>query len=248
MSSTFELNVKTENLKAHYLVLMESVRSANEELTSKLEQRNILQNELDKINNEIKVGRLTLDSFLKATKQERIELKDLTESLNRKEKALNREEKETIKKLKNINLEISSKYAVLNEQITKKKDEINSLKIVSLLLEGENDIKIDEINSLQKQSEQRRGEDKELKKQIVKTEKEFNQVKKKQEKEIKKSSVTLVKLLKQIKDNKLKIESPLEYLRQRELEVEKKERNLKTLIRRFKIYYDKYFPDRELKI
>ena len=51
-----------------------------------------------------------------------------------------------------------------------------------------------------------------------------------------------------ILEKKESIESPLEFLKKRELEVEKRERNLKTLIRRFKVYYDKYFPDRELKI
>ena len=248
MPTKFELNVKTENLKAHYLVLMENVRIANNELTEKLKQKNILQIELDKTSKAIESAQNELSALLNTTKRNKLALQELSERLEKKERYLNNIEVVTMNKLSKINREIELKQSTINEKISEKENKINKLESylndLSLRIE-DSQKKLDRANK-----EIAAGLDikKELEKDIYTLSGKQDNLEKSFNREYTENKEVLKHLEDTILEKKESIESPLEFLKKRELEVEKRERNLKTLIRRFKVYYDKYFPDRELKI
>ena len=248
MTTKFELNLKTENLKAHYSVLMENVQIANHELTEKLGQKNILQNELDKLTQKLAEGRNELMLFLEKTKQEKQNIRESTERLLKREKEINNLEVATSNKLEKINKDIELKLSTINGKISKKNLEVVELKKFCTTVLSEVKKEVSTLESTKEEILKQRAIKSRLGGEINLLYSERDDLIKSFTKECKEKNDTLNQLVKTIEDARKKIESPLQFLQKREIELESKERNLNTLIRRFKIYYDKHFPDRELKI
>ena len=107
------------------------------------------------------------------------------------------------------------------------------------------EVKISELKST---SSKLKDEVKTLEKSMSDSTKTSVALEKNIDRDIKSISKTLQKVQSDVQKERDKIAKPMNLLREREIAVDKKERNLNTLIRRFKKYHKRVFPNREINI
>ncbi len=244
MSLTKEQIIKIEDWKAQHNIILGKIKVANLQLEELLKKETNVEIDISKnlyyfqqkqeeLKDEEKKEKVIIYNLKSQSEELRNEISDLLNDIRVNSKSLRTirsEENESITELSKVNKSIlssSSKLDKLNTSIITSNDKLLS------------------VNDNIKQS-------KLTEKLLNKTISEMIQKRYKTEMTFKKEYSSQKLKLNSIKDKikieKSKIESPILYLRSEEMKLKKKERNLNTLIRRFKKYYTDTFPDRELKI
>lgn len=244
MPLTQEQTIKAENWKAQHNSLLGCIKVANEELESILNQ----QSDIEKKRKE---------SLIKLH-EKKLEIKKIIEDKENIIYSINLKISELKKEVPKIQKRIDFKNKSLNKiEIKEKKSEQRRAFIVIDIVEKKIELSfvtglVKDTNSIlsdiKSRLELRKQEEKKLDKSISELVQKCHNNEMKFKKEYSSQTKILKSIKQEIKEEKDKIKSPRMLLKMEERGLAKKERNLNTLIRRFKIYYSKEFPDRELNI
>ncbi len=244
MPLTTEQTIKAENWKAQHNSLLSNIKVANEELESILAKQSDIQKKRKESLVKLHEKKLEIKKIIE-------DKKNIIYSLNLKISDLNKE-------VPKIQKKIDSKNKSLKKTNVKEKKLEVRLASIKQQINNQIDILSDyEVDSYSAQEqlddlESRIETGKRIEKKLDKSISELIQNRHNNEKKFKEEYSSQTKILKdikqEIKEEKDKIKSPRALLKMEERGLAKKERNLNTLIRRFKEYHNRYFPDRELNI
>lgn len=240
----YEQEIRLNNFKAQYESVLGNVKIANQLLEDILSRKLQAEKELEKVNKELKSKKDEVFKLVLSLTEHKEMINDYLIDKDKIVKEIRGlfEGKEIVKE------------EILNARKTANEYQSSIKKEIDLLLSKRDAINKDISNKKEVLSS--------VKEELAATKKELSSQFKSlsadiKEKELALKDITiqinngskeLDKLQKEIAYHKDKIQSPLEFIKQKEIEFGKKERNLNTLIRRFKVYWEKEYPDRELKI
>ena len=245
--NTIEI-VKLDNYKAQLASLKTQASEVNEDLTSKIQRRDKLAEELAVLCQKIedahsereKIARSVSDSLaILADRQTKFEerQRNVEERLDTKERHLDM----VAHKMAQIQGEIS-------RDLESKRSLIAELKEISNELLDKKVKLLSDLKELDKAINQSRKDESRLTGKIDKLKSEYNDLERDYKKRMFEYTLELGEIEKKVLAQKSTIDKPIEYLKQREYQFNEAVRRYNTLIRRHRQLFKKYFPKIGLKL
>jgi len=248
MPLTGEQTIKLENWKAQHNSVLGNISIATKELEGLFARKEIIKEEVKKRESDLLKKQREFENFSERAKAIENRLNTREAHLDEKEKELEQGKASLEKREKDALADIEKKKTKLRQELSSLETDVSemdeALGVANAAFLEKNSL----LLILEERLETGKGEEKVLNKSLSTLIHDLEELDRDYKKNYRVKRETLDDLTTKIEEEKEKIGQPLALLKQREEEIALKERNLKTLIRRFRRYYDEHFPDRELPI